>query len=569
MKKHSHKPSLVLVTVLALLLQPRSAFSLPDLIVEDGVFHLDIVTRFFETNNCAVLEGCAQPGLRHLLRLNTETRNIGTSDVVLGNPVGNTNFVFDPCHGHYHFDGYADYRLVDTNGVVAAGHKEGFCLEDVNRFDTNAALSAKYDCTNQGIQVGWADVYSQFLDCQWIDITDVQPGIYTLEVEVNPEHRILESNYSNNVTSTQVEVPAYPTIDIESPTNGLVSLTRLITVSGTADSQNGLVSVVVTNSRGGSAAAILAGTNTNWTADNVALKVGTNTLYAVATDTISHAASDSVTVIRVNTNYVDTTLRTTRVSLTLGTTANSDSISFSGVLGQAISQFDLANDSLEIIFGDLDATLAPNAIVNGKFKGSVSSSNNLTSVKLDLAKRTFSFSAAGFALTNLDLFQITITLGTNNFGPDLISFPVTAVRPGKSKWAYGKQLPAVDQFFVTKGSLTIDTFNLTGTLNARIKPNVLTNDVTFGIGSYEEVLRAAGWRKGKGNSYTYKSPDNADGLLHSMKLNFDKGTWSASGTGADLSFLFGDARTDVRLEVEDFAADCSATFTPNGARFVY
>ncbi|MSR65495.1 MAG: hypothetical protein EXS18_06905 [Verrucomicrobiae bacterium] len=556
-----------LIALMGLLLHSRTASALPDLIVQDGVFNLDIVTRYFETNDCTVLEDCAQPGLRRLLRLNTENRNIGTTDLVLGNPVGNTNFVFDSCHDHYHFDGYADYRLVNSNGVVAAGHKEGFCLEDVNRFDDTAGLNAKYDCSNQGIQAGWADVYSQFLDCQWIDITDVEPGTYTLEVEVNPEHRIVESNYSNNVTSTQVEIPAFPTIDIESPSNGSVGSNRLITVSGTADSQNGLVSVVVTNNRGGTVTAILTGTN--WTANNVSLRVGTNFLFAVVTDTLSNAASDSVTVIRVNTNYVDTTLRTTKVSLALGTAANSDSLTFSGVLGQAISQFDPVNDSLEVMFGDLDATLAPNQIVNGRFRGVVSSSNNLTSVKLDLAKRTISFSAAGIALTNLDPFQITLTLGTNQFGPDRISFPVPAVRPGKSKWAYGKPLPDVDQFFVTKGTLTIDTFNFTGTLNAHTKPNVLANDVTFGIGSYEETLLDGGWAKGSGNSHSYKPPTNADGAVQSMKLDFDKGTWSASGAGADLSFLFGVPTTEIRLEVEDFAASLTLSFTVNGAKFVY
>ena len=41
-------------------------------------------------------------------------------------------------------------------------------------------------CSDQGIQAGWADVYGAHLDCQWIDVTDVPAGIYTLEIEVNP-----------------------------------------------------------------------------------------------------------------------------------------------------------------------------------------------------------------------------------------------------------------------------------------------------------------------------------------------------------------------------------------------
>ena len=52
------------------------------------------------------------------------------------------------------------------------------------------------------------------------------------------------------------------------------------------------------------------------------------------------------------------------------------------------------------------------------------------------------------------------------------------------------RVPADAPAGVYKGTLTIDTFNLTGTLNARIKPNALSNDVIFGIGPYEETLLA-------------------------------------------------------------------------------
>src|SRR5205807_1298331 len=87
---------------------------------------------------------------------------------------------------------------------VATGLKIGFCLLDSIRWNANASSNAKYDCGNQGIQKGWGDVYDSTLDGQWIDITGVPDGNYTLEMEVNPQHRLPESNYDNNIGALTV-----------------------------------------------------------------------------------------------------------------------------------------------------------------------------------------------------------------------------------------------------------------------------------------------------------------------------------------------------------------------------
>jgi hypothetical protein len=148
-------------------------------------------------------------GSRRLLRFATETRNIGTADLFLGSPIGSPLFEFTPCHGHYHFRDFADYRLVNSGGMaVAAGNKVGFCLEDVQRWNTNWSAAPRYDCTDQGIQAGWADIYNSLLPCQWIDITGLAAGVYTLEMAIDPNNRLAESNESNNVTRTTVVIDA-------------------------------------------------------------------------------------------------------------------------------------------------------------------------------------------------------------------------------------------------------------------------------------------------------------------------------------------------------------------------
>src|SRR2546423_978718 len=113
----------------------QASQNLPDLIIWGPSISPRITTVTFSSSSCAVVEGMVQAGTRKLLRFSTETRNQGTADLYLGNPATNPQFVYAPCHGHYHFNNYANYRLLDSNGQSAAtGLKIGFCLLDSIRW---------------------------------------------------------------------------------------------------------------------------------------------------------------------------------------------------------------------------------------------------------------------------------------------------------------------------------------------------------------------------------------------------------------------------------------------------
>ncbi len=182
--------------------------ALPDLIIWGPAASPYVGTRTFAANDCEVLEGTAIVGTRRLLHFTTETRNIGASDLNFGNPATNSLFHFASCHGHYHFEEFASYDLLDGAGNhVAIGNKAGFCLVDHIAWSPTANPQPKFDCDVQGIQSGWADIYGAGLPGQYVDITGLPAGEYVLRIAVNYANLIRESNTNNNVVLIPVSIP--------------------------------------------------------------------------------------------------------------------------------------------------------------------------------------------------------------------------------------------------------------------------------------------------------------------------------------------------------------------------
>ena len=188
------------------------ADGLPDLVAIVG----DIsVVRGQTVGSDEVAIGCAKgPTNRTLIRFSTTASNIGTSDLVIGHPdcpdcIGdpapvctNQQFVCNVVEHEPEFASYASYELVKKSGrVMARGHKQGFCVEDVS---CNDGITPQYSCDNMGVTAGCADTYSSGTRCQYIDVTDVKPGKYLLNVEVNPLRTLQESDFTNNIAQVPV-----------------------------------------------------------------------------------------------------------------------------------------------------------------------------------------------------------------------------------------------------------------------------------------------------------------------------------------------------------------------------
>ncbi|HEY4243770.1 MAG TPA: lysyl oxidase family protein [Kofleriaceae bacterium] len=190
-----------------------AAPNMPDLMLEaDEMTGTVVVTDdTFTAGDCEIAEGCVgAPGTRRLLRFDAVTSNRGATDFVLGpvppNGESNDTFIWSVCHMHHHVRDYAEYDLLDSNGaILVTGRKQAFCLEDVEQVNP-ASPGTGYTCMIQGISHGWADVYSRYLPCQWIDVTDVPSGQYTLRVTVNPTQRYPEANYDNDTFTMPVSL---------------------------------------------------------------------------------------------------------------------------------------------------------------------------------------------------------------------------------------------------------------------------------------------------------------------------------------------------------------------------
>lgn len=170
----------------------------------------------FPETSCAIAEGCVLgSGRRLLLRFDTRVHNVGTGHFV-GPNIGKSPHLFTwaACHQHYHFEKFARFALYNTSADAALalpGAKLSYCMEDAERYasGSDVACSPQFDCLDQGIPRGRTDNYPASLDCQWLDITSLQPknAWYTYEVCTNIGRTLFEMTFDNNCVRFPIYVP--------------------------------------------------------------------------------------------------------------------------------------------------------------------------------------------------------------------------------------------------------------------------------------------------------------------------------------------------------------------------
>jgi Lysyl oxidase len=171
-------------------------------VLTDGLERNFVVHKFFEPEDCSLAEGCiAAPGWRRLLTFDAAVANQARDDLAVGTAAeGHSNvinglFEYGECHDHWHFSYYGDFRLHSEEHKLF-GLKQAFCMQSTDRYNNNEYVPTRtrYDgCEEQGITAGWGDAYVAHLDCQWVDVTDLEDvDREELEFEVNPADFICE-----------------------------------------------------------------------------------------------------------------------------------------------------------------------------------------------------------------------------------------------------------------------------------------------------------------------------------------------------------------------------------------
>jgi hypothetical protein len=186
---------------------PSDACSQPDLRFDSLALVNSLYVGQILAAECDVQEGCVTGyGNRWIIGFSSKIDNIGEADYYIGNPSANPEmFSVVNCHGHTHYEGYGDYRLMDENGdLVPVGHKNGFCVMDL-------CGMGQYNCSDMGISSGCYDIYGAGTQCQWLDITEIPAGQYRFVALVNPYYLPdalgrYESNTQNNAVSICMEI---------------------------------------------------------------------------------------------------------------------------------------------------------------------------------------------------------------------------------------------------------------------------------------------------------------------------------------------------------------------------
>jgi hypothetical protein len=182
----------------------------PDITVDGDVLgrSLYVERKTFSDTSCEVLEGCVGgTGERRLLRFSVSIPNFGKGPMVIPGPTTDPSlYQYDSCHAHDHLIEFANYELKDEKNVVTAtGRKQGFYLIDFNPYCMDAAPPADFGL-DLGISPGWADIYTSDLPCQWLDITNVPDGVYSLRVAVDTRNIIDEEDMLPNFADVKLRL---------------------------------------------------------------------------------------------------------------------------------------------------------------------------------------------------------------------------------------------------------------------------------------------------------------------------------------------------------------------------
>jgi hypothetical protein len=158
----------------------------------------------FDESDCRLQKCVGSRGPRRLLRFPVNVVNRGAGPIILA--LHDAPGVRDvACDGSMFLDDFLRYELIDAEGARRASG-----VGDVGlacRVGDMAQSVSPFDCDTLGLEAHSYRAYDSDADCQWVDVTTLPPGQYTLRVSVNADWRLTEQDFGNNVLERTVVIP--------------------------------------------------------------------------------------------------------------------------------------------------------------------------------------------------------------------------------------------------------------------------------------------------------------------------------------------------------------------------
>jgi hypothetical protein len=137
-------------------------------------------------------------------------------------------FEFDTRHGHHHWhmEDIAEYDLLNKTGdQVVLSTKQSFCLAPTDGINLtlpgadwrpdqaglwSACAGSDSIWLREVLPAGWGDTYYQSVAGQSFDITNLRNGHYMIRVSTDPNHNLIETDYTNNVGLLDITLGGKP-----------------------------------------------------------------------------------------------------------------------------------------------------------------------------------------------------------------------------------------------------------------------------------------------------------------------------------------------------------------------
>lgn len=144
--------------------------------------------------------------------------------------VGTMGFESGQNENHWHFEEFAQYRLLNSAKALAVPSKKvGFCIAPTDGIDLaqphavwqppvifssedfgDACGSVTSLWVREMLPVGWGDTYVQQTEDEAFDITNLPNGTYYIQITANPQHKIFETSYRNDSSLRKVVLGGTP-----------------------------------------------------------------------------------------------------------------------------------------------------------------------------------------------------------------------------------------------------------------------------------------------------------------------------------------------------------------------